>query len=216
MKTTEEFIQALPSSVVSALKKYGPDLILAGGFFRAVQNGEPVRDFDLWPTSPKIGAAVESDLRALFGAPIETERAVTFKLSPPVQVIRRYSPNAKALLRTFDFTISKMSLLWDGAWIMFGFEYWKDHVPAKRLNYTNPAGNNSLGSMARLIRFSQMGYRAEPYSVIELIRQCAAQIAEMEDCDAEEIIVQGGWSFTPEDFKAQGGTIPADLDGGEF
>jgi hypothetical protein len=146
--------------------KYGPRLVLGGGYVRSTVSGEKPNDLDLFTQTTEDAKlfASELSLEARKGTPYETGNALSVKLSPRhfVQYIHRWTfPTPEYLLGSFDFTIA-CSAIWfeSGKWTsLIDDEFYAD-LAAKRLVYRSPVRNeDSAGSLLRLLKFYSRGFK---------------------------------------------------------
>lgn len=153
---------SLPRAVYDALKTH-PGVFLAGGFIRAKIAHEEVSDIDLF-ASTKESAKKLIDAIAGNGKVHETDNAYTFggRGSLPVQVIHRWLfDTPQQCVESFDFTIARAAIWWDGLWQSTCDDRFYMDLAAKRLVYCSPSRNEDAGgSMLRLLKFHRRGYSA--------------------------------------------------------
>lgn len=156
----------LPKKLADLLKRNPNKIIVAGGYLRSRITGEKVQDIDLFAPSKESAhlAAMEYAHLQPNGAGIhETDNAFTVKgVYPTVQVIHRWTfSDPMAAIESFDFTIAKAAIWWNGAaWdSICHADYYAD-LAAKRLVYTSPLREEEAGgSLLRVLKFYQRGYR---------------------------------------------------------
>lgn len=161
----------LPRVVVAMLEDNVGKAFVAGGFIRSVIAHEPVNDVDVFtPTADKAKAlAYEMASKSPEWKVIATENAFTVVGGQlPVQFIHRWSfEKPEDCIASFDFTIASAAI-WavkngERHWSLEGVcdqDYYAD-LAAKRLVYRSPVRNEEAGgSMLRLLKFYQRGYRA--------------------------------------------------------
>lgn len=170
-------VRLLGPKVAETVKKN--NLIVAGGFIRSAIAREEVNDLDMFP----IGEFVVEDVvnkvcMDLHGwsthrkAPIVTDNAVTILCnSKPVQIVYRWRFNsAEECVKSFDYTIARAAIWWDGTeWKSVCDDRFYADLSAKRLVYRAPERHEDAGgSMLRMFKFYQRGYRA-PLDTITLV-----------------------------------------------
>ena len=156
-------LRRLPRTVVEAMKARPNTLFLAGGFIRSVIAQEEVNDVDLFITSIEQASPValeisQNDPRKIH----KTDNAFTVKDQLPVQIIFRWVfEDPQKCVESFDFTIAKAAVFWDGVeWQGICSDTFYEDLASKRLIYTSPVRNEDAGgSMLRLLKFYQRGYR---------------------------------------------------------
>ncbi len=159
-------VKRLPKEVTAILREHPAQVFVAGGFVRACVSGEDVADIDLFVPSVDMAHLVAAKLTTSATTRYNSKNAITIKLNkgntPPVQIIHRWTYGApQQVIESFDFTIAKSAVWWDGA----GFktqmheDFYAD-LAAKRLVYTSPIRNEDTGgSLLRVLKFYQKGYR---------------------------------------------------------
>lgn len=155
-------LRRCPTSVLAAMKALPNSLFLAGGFIRSVIAKEQVNDIDLFITSVDQAHPVALELSHNDPRKIhKTDNAFTIKEQLPIQIIFRWVfENPEKCMESFDFTISKSAVFWDGSeWQGICSDTFYEDLAAKRLIYTSPVRNEDAGgSMLRLLKFYQRGY----------------------------------------------------------
>lgn len=162
-------VRRLPATVRDLLKAR-PDLIVAGGYIRACVAGEKVSDIDIMCPSKDAGGACALLLSKATGDAriYKTDNALTVKLRPvPAQFITRWTfDSPEAALASFDFTIACAAFWWDpkegpsGRWCSMVHDDFYPDLAAKRLVYLAPVREEEAGgSMLRILKFYQRGYR---------------------------------------------------------
>jgi len=169
----------LPGIVREFMEKTGA--ILGGGFIRACVAGETPADIDIFCPSAETAFEWANEFMVMLGDSehhgaarrIETPNAITILgCHLPVQFIRRWTfANAEQLVKSFDFTIA-CAAVWvdkidDGptvprkTWLSCCDGDFYADLAAKRLVYLRPVRNEDAGgSILRLLKFYQRGYRA--------------------------------------------------------
>lgn len=171
-------------------------LFLAGGFIRSVIAQEQVNDVDLFITSvdqahPLALELSQNDPRKIH----KTENAFTIKEKLPVQIIFRWVfDNPQQCMESFDFTIAKTAVFWDGlGWQGICSDTFYEDLAAKRLIYTSPIRNEDAGgSMLRLLKFYQRGYRIPLGSLGALMARMLSGVKQV-NFDKRSIIEPREW-----------------------
>lgn len=156
-------VRRLPKQVVALMKEH-PSIILAGGYIRSVISNERVNDLDLFTSSADASKLAADALKDRVGEIFTTDNAHTVRMrgAPMVQFIHRWSfTTPEQCLESFDFTIACAAIWhadkqWHGA---CDPQFYQD-LAAKRLVYRSPQRNEDAGgSMLRVLKFYQCGYR---------------------------------------------------------
>lgn len=154
-------VRTLPKEVVQALQAH-PGTFLAGGFIRAVIAHEEIADIDLFAGSKQ--AARDLIVRVGgFDPTIETDNAYTCTGGRvPIQAIHRWTfDSPQACVESFDFTIARAAVWWDGKWKSCCDPRFYCDLAAKRLVYCAPDRDEEAGgSLLRLLKFCRRGYSA--------------------------------------------------------
>jgi len=154
-------IRRLPRAVRLALESRPSRTFIAGGFIRCAITNESVNDIDILVASEEDAHALVNELAA--GKRVyKTANASTIDFRPPVQVIHRWTFDTPyQAVESFDFTIAKAAIWFNGdKWIGICDPTYYADLAAKRLIYTSPARNEDAGgSMLRVLKFYQRGYR---------------------------------------------------------
>ena len=173
-------VRRLPSNVRDLLKRHGPEIFLAGGYVRAVVANERVSDIDLFCPSKDHAAACAKEL-AGDGKPHETDNAFTVRTRPvATQFIHRWTFSLPSqAIASFDFTIAQAAIWWTGEqWESCCSDRFYSDLAAKRLIYTSPDRNEDAGgSMLRVLKFYQRGYRIPLDSLGAVIARLNSGIA---------------------------------------
>lgn len=158
-------VRRLPAAVRNLLKSRPNALFVAGGFVRACVAGEVVSDIDIMAQNKDAASASALELsQACRNAEIyQTDNAYTVKLKPiPVQFVHRWTfATPQEAIESFDFTIARAALWWDGeTWQSCTDPAFYSDLAAKRLIYKSPVRiEEAGGSMLRVLKFYQRGYR---------------------------------------------------------
>lgn len=181
----------LPNALWKAMLEFKTKIFVAGGFIRACIAREEVNDIDLFAPSKELAGKASRWIvsRGTGLSLVETDNAFTILgLSLPVQFIHRWTfKTAEEAIASFDFTIARAAL-WvgtekdkqDHAIIETACDdrFYSD-LAAKRLVYCSPARIEELGgSMLRVLKFYQRGYRIPLDSLGAMIARIASGIDE--------------------------------------
>lgn len=156
-------LRLLPKPVFELLKERPKKLAVAGGFIRSAITGEKISDIDLFSESKDAAEAAARKL-AVGRSRIETDNAyiVFGNLKYTVQFIHRWAYDCpEDILPSFDFTIARAAFWYDDEkWLTLCDEDFYSDLAAKRLVYCCPDRNEDAGgSMLRVLKFYQKGYR---------------------------------------------------------
>jgi hypothetical protein len=180
-------VRRLPAPVRDLMKEAGAKMFLAGGYLRASVANEKASDIDLF-----CGNAVEAKAyAALLAQQVkqkahETVNAVTVKTKPiPTQFIHRWTFLSPAdALASFDFTIAQAALWYDAnetAWRSACSPRFYSDLAGKRLAYTCPTRQEEAGgSMLRVLKFYQRGYRIPLDSLGAVMARCARGVEQVD------------------------------------
>ncbi len=151
--------------------------IVAGGFLRACIAGEQKSDIDIFVPSVEDAKALVDDLQSNESrAVIVTENATTlYGIGLPLQVIHKWTfETAHAVLESFDFTIARSGVWFDGiTWRGLADGRFYSDLAAKRLRYTQNGVPG--GSILRVLKFVARGYRIPPYEFASLVDALCTQ-----------------------------------------
>lgn len=166
-------LRRAPRQLLAGMKKYGTDLIVAGGFIRSCVTNEQVNDVDCFcKTKEKAREIalwlVEGDEKRVH----DTDNAFTLKgFRTPIQIIHRWTfDSPEAAILSFDFTIARAAFWWDplvpelpgeaNGWSSVCEGRLYADLAGKRLIYCEPIRNEDAGgSLLRVLKFYQRGYR---------------------------------------------------------
>lgn len=159
-------VRRIPEEVKDLMTRYPQQIILGGGFVRAVIANEKVNDLDLFATSATQAKLFADLLASKVGRKVhETDNAYSLRLPKGdfVQFIHRWTfPNPEALLDSFDFTIA-CAAIWaqsTSKWSSLADDAFYPDLAAKRLTYRLPIRNEDAGgSLLRVLKYYQRGYR---------------------------------------------------------
>lgn len=181
-KRDKEWIaRRIPKAVREFLKTRHHDVFLAGGFLRSCIAHEEVHDVDLFAATVDI--AELTAMKLADGSPvIRTDNAFTLELDGvTVQVIHRWTfATPSECVASFDFTIAQAAMWWHpeaNQWETCCHPDYYEDLAAKRLIYTSPVRNEDAGgSLLRLIKFVQRGYRAPLDSLAAVVSRLMSGI----------------------------------------
>lgn len=175
----------MPKKLLKLLKDHPGEVFVAGGFIRACVAGEKVNDIDCFVTSKEAANILSSRLVPASGKTFRTENAVTVSGLPyPVQFIHRWTfDTPAACVESFDFTVARAAVWYD--YDVHGFQkmrsicddsFYQD-LAAKRLVYRCPELiEEAGGSMLRVLKFYQRGYRIPLDSLSAVMARLAVAV----------------------------------------
>lgn len=175
-------VRLLGEKVELAVRQTG--VVVAGGFIRSAIAREEINDIDLFPLGTALApeavqAVVCSKLHPNSKHsrdPHRTPNAVTIHCQrTPVQVVHRWKYDTpEQLVLSFDYTIARAAIWWNSReekWHSICDARFYQDLAAKRLVYNAPKRDEEAGgSMLRLLKFYQRGYRA-PLDTVALVAQ---------------------------------------------
>ena len=155
-------LRRAPKQVLELMQKYPAKVMCAGGYVRSCISGEKINDMDLFCPTPDLAKQLATELAA--GGKVYTTgnaHTVARKRGIAVQFIHRWSYDAVSdLLESFDFTIAGGAFWFYDGWRSLCHDRFYQDLAAKRLIYTSPKRNEDAGgSMLRVLKFYQRGYR---------------------------------------------------------
>lgn len=182
-------VNRLPKDVLALMKEEGNKVVLAGGYIRARITGEKPSDIDMFTTtaeSAELYARRLADKKKL----IETDNAwsVVGK-GLTVQFIKKWVYERPCdILESFDFTIARAGIWFaDGDWYGLCDDSYYVDLAARRLVYCSPKRiEEAGGSMLRVLKFYQRGYRIPLDSLGGVIARVMTGINFSDHCDSEE------------------------------
>jgi len=157
-------LRRIPESWRKLMQERPNQLFIAGGFIRSVIANEKVNDVDFFCGSKDAAAACAlATSQGGKNRVISTDNAFTVLTRPfTAQFIHRWTfTNPLDCIASFDFTIAKAAIWWDGDnWASSVSPRFYPDLAAKRLVYTSPIRNEEAGgSLLRVLKFYQRGYR---------------------------------------------------------
>lgn len=193
-----QLVRRLPKRVVAILKANPGQVFVAGGYVRSVIANEQVNDIDLFTSSPQLAKELATKLgEEVRRKPYETDNAYTVRMrGPAVQFIHKWSFNSpQDCIASFDFTIAAAAFWWKEGnkvetdvngthfsqprWESLSHPQFYAHLAAKRLVYRSPIRNEEAGgSMLRVLKFYQRGYRIPIDSLGAVIARLVGGIKE--------------------------------------
>lgn len=172
-------VAALPNPTILALRMYGRDVFVAGGFLRAVVARETISDVDLF-----IGAGAAFNTTELIQHinindafdTHSTPNAMSIETDPCTQVVLRstYATPTKCIA-SFDFTICQAALWWHeglGKWETECTPSFYPDLAARRLRYTSykgPDASDPMNTAIRVLKFYERGYVIDETSYRSII-----------------------------------------------
>jgi len=175
-------IQRFPSGLRTLLKSETSNLVVAGGFIRSCVANEKISDIDLFSTSKEQAELYARRYAGDKGRVIATDNAFTVveKAQIPVQFIHRWVyEKPQDILASFDFTIAMAAIWFDGIWNGICADRFYTDLAAKRLVYTSPKRIEEVGgSLLRVLKFYQRGYRIPLDSFGQVIARLVSGIQE--------------------------------------
>lgn len=167
-------VRRMPNPLKDLMKKNPGKIVVAGGFIRSVITGEEVQDIDLFTNAPENAPIFANELVAngKNWSLYKTDNAITIRGSrPTLQIIHRWTfPTPESILPSFDFTIAKAAIWFQDGWKSLCDDNYYADLAAKRLVYTNPIRDEAAGgSMLRVLKFYQRGYRIPLDSLSDVI-----------------------------------------------
>lgn len=182
-------VQRIPRDIQKLLKDHAGALFVGGGFIRAQIAGETPADIDLFGSDKEFLGTVAAklfDSRSAEGGNTRkssTQNAITVATlgRMPVQFITRWVfPNAEALIASFDFTICRSAIWYDGhGWkSAIGAGFYQD-LSARRLVYTTPVREEEAGgSMMRVIKYLKRGYTVQAPTLGAVMARVMAKVQD--------------------------------------
>jgi hypothetical protein len=167
-------LRLLPRNVREAMKKYGPKMVIAGGYVRSCVSHEPVNDVDVFAPSKDVAQMLAMALLPPGTKLVETVNAYTVRgLRYTLQFIHRWTfDRPELIVPSFDFTIARAAFWYEldpptgtlenqpGHWTSLCDDDFYSDLAGKRLVYCKPVRNEDAGgSMLRVLKFYQRGFR---------------------------------------------------------
>lgn len=193
-------LRRLPKHLRDYMKDVKPGKVfLAGGFLRACIANETVSDIDLFTPDHDAASAGALSMAARMGRPgfpakiHESKYAFTVVSKPyPIQFIHKWVfEKPEDAILSFDYSIAQAAIWFDpakNAWASCASDRFYPDLAAKRLHYLSPDRiEEAGGSMLRLLKFYQKGYRVPLDSLGAII----ARLAKGMDMDRVKAVALG-------------------------
>lgn len=175
-------LRRTPSPVLEMMKRHGQKLIAAGGYVRDCICGDRINDVDLFTSSKELAEVFAKEF-AGDAKIVETENAFTipYKFKYAVQLIHRWTyEKPEQVVASFDFTVACASFWYDlekKKWCSLCHDRFYSDLAAKRLRYLSPIRDEDAGgSMLRVLKFYQRGYRIPLDSMGAVIARLAMAV----------------------------------------
>jgi hypothetical protein len=185
-------LRRLPRKVLELAKEQGSALMIGGGYLRAIVAGEPISDIDIFAPSEYEARCFAEQLSNYEDDRLHTtDNAITVKgFGLPVQFIHRWTfDTPEEMLASFDFTVACAAFWWDqtlGGWNSLCDPRFYADVAAKRLIYRAPTRDEEPGgSMLRVLKFYQKGYRIPLDSLGAIIARLVFGQLEIDDTEKD-------------------------------
>lgn len=157
-------VRRLPKKVVDIMKdeKWEGKIFMGGGFIRGIVGQEKLNDVDLFCQSTENANLLAGILADNKNDIYKTDNAITVRGKLPIQIITRWvfeKPEDVAL--SFDFTICCAVIFYQNKkWDSYCDARFYTDLAGKRLIYRSPPRNEDAGgSMLRVLKYYQRGYR---------------------------------------------------------
>ena len=158
-------IKRLPKRLKELMIKHGEQIIVAGGFIRAVIANEHISDIDVFAGDKKRSEELAMELMNNKRELHYTDNAITVKsFRIPIQFIHRWVYDTPlGVLQSFDFSICQVAIWYNKEakkWSSQCADNFYPDLAAKRLIYLSPVRNEDAGgSLLRVLKYYQRGYR---------------------------------------------------------
>lgn len=175
-------LSRVPKDVRDLLTR-NQDIILAGGFIRAIVAGEEPKDIDLFgPSKDRLEQAFQWLKDQREGSRVHrTDNAITLiqvgRL--PIQFITRWTfDNLVDAVRSFDFTVCQAGVRrgpngWESS---ISDDFYID-LAARRLNYTTPRRDEDPGgSLMRVLKYLHRGYSIQAPSLAAVVNRLVSGV----------------------------------------
>ena len=188
-------LRRLPKDVFVLLKARENQLFIAGGFIRACIANEKPNDIDCFTIGKEYSELYANLLKGDKYKLMETDNAYTVfgKGILSTQFIHKWCfDKPEDVLPSFDFTIARAIIWYDGEWKSLCDERFYPDLAAKRLVYCSPKRIEEVGgSMLRVLKFYQQGYRIP----LESLGAVIARIMTGIDRDRLEDNDEKDWAY---------------------
>lgn len=184
-------VRRIPKKLRAQMIANPGKIFVGGGFLRAVVAREDVNDVDVFVTSKQealnladaLAKATDPNFIPVLDRPkhiYETENALTlFRFSPAIQIIHKWTfEDAESVVQSFDFSCCCAAVGYqDGEWFGVCSEHFYPDVANKRLRYLSPKRiEEAGGSMLRVLKYYQKGYRIPLESLAKVIARCIGPV----------------------------------------
>lgn len=171
-------IYALPDEVVELMRRHPREVIVAGGFIRAIVAGEAVRDVDAFFAQERGVKSWTDDVGLKYE---EKEKHLCVEAdggSPEIQLIWSYPyKEPYEVPDSSDYTVVKAAVWFedgegkkkDSKFIGICHEYFYRDIARKMLVYICNRDVERVESIPRLLKYTSYGYSIDPDSLSELI-----------------------------------------------
>jgi len=160
-------------------KEWEDRIFVGGGYLRSIVASEKVNDVDCFVRSVQDAEYLALKLAVKKEDIVKTDNAYTIKGKLVIQIIHRWLfEKAEDVSNSFDFTICCAVVYYkDKKWQSFCDDAFYMDLAAKRLIYRNPIRNEDAGgSMLRVLKYYQKGYRIPLDSLANVIGRLVAGV----------------------------------------
>lgn len=194
----KQCVRRLPKQVRALLQQNPRQACVAGGFIRAVVAGEQVNDVDIFAPSYLHASNYAASLANQPGESPrrmhKTDNATTifgYFITP--QIIHRWTfADVMDVVPSFDFTIACAVIFYCdrlNKWQGFCDPRFYQDLAAKRLVYRSPDREEEPGgSMLRVLKFYQRGYRMPLCSLAAVMARCVKDLNYDHEIDLADAI----------------------------
>lgn len=190
-------LRRAPRKLLELMKKHGAIVMVAGGYIRSCVSNEKINDIDLFASSAETSKALALELAEGDEKRIGTTDNCYYVrgFGVHIQFIHRWSfTDPSACILSFDFTIARAAFWWNrnptesdpdaGKWRSAIDPNFYPDLAGKRLIYTSPVRiEESGGSMLRVLKFYQRGYRIPLDSMGAVIARLVHGVTTLPDWD---------------------------------
>lgn len=183
-------LQRTPTKILTVLKDHPNKAFIAGGFIRSCIAHEPINDIDIFAASKELALEIANGLAPDQDRAVKengvlpnihvSDNAYTIpSIKPTAQVIHRWNFDSPTeCIQSFDFTIARAAFWWDGdKWQSEAAPSFYADLAAKRLIYCSPKRIEEVGgSMLRVLKFYQRGYRIPLDSLSRVIARLTSEL----------------------------------------
>jgi hypothetical protein len=174
-------IQRMPSNLRSIMRDetWHGSIFVGGGYLRSIVANEKINDVDVFVKSEKDAELLAYKLCNDKKDVVKTDNAYTIKGKVAIQIIYRWLfEKPEDVSNSFDFTVCCAVVFFDGkAFDSFCDERFYVDLAAKRIVYRQPMRNEDAGgSMLRVLKYYQKGYRIPLDSLGDIIARLVKEI----------------------------------------